>query len=116
MSKRYLVSITKKDLEISYFSGTGAGGQHRNKHRNCVRIRHPESGAVATGQDHKSRRANIGEALTRLTKHPRFQIWCSAKAAERDSGKSIEQIVEETMSEENLKVEHKDDSGKWVVV
>ena len=33
--KELLFSVTKKDFSITWFSGTGAGGQYRNKHQNC---------------------------------------------------------------------------------
>ncbi len=61
-----LFSITKKDFEISYFSGKGSGGQHRNKHQNCVRMKHKESGIISVGQNHKNRQANLKEALRNL--------------------------------------------------
>lgn len=33
-----------------WYSGSGAGGQHRNKHQNSVRLRHLPTGLVATSQ------------------------------------------------------------------
>lgn len=38
------------DFNISWFSGTGAGGQHRNKHQNSCRITYLPTGQVATAQ------------------------------------------------------------------
>ena len=38
------------DLRIEWFSGTGAGGQHRNKHQNSCRLIHITSGLVVTAQ------------------------------------------------------------------
>ena len=43
-------SIPICDLKIEWYSGTGAGGQHRNKHQNSCRITHIPSGLVATAQ------------------------------------------------------------------
>lgn len=43
-------SFNEKDLTISWFSGTGAGGQHRNKHQNSCRITHNPTGITATAQ------------------------------------------------------------------
>jgi protein subunit release factor A len=51
-------SFTAKDFEIEWFSGTGSGGQHRNKHQNCCRIKHKESGLSAVGQNSRSRIEN----------------------------------------------------------
>jgi len=59
-------SWTKKDFKIQWFSGTGAGGQHRNKHQNCVRITHVESGITATGQNYRERQRNFDDAFKRL--------------------------------------------------
>jgi len=56
--RELLFSVTKKDLEITYFSGSGGGGQHRNRHKNCVRMYHPDSGVRTTGQSHKEKRSN----------------------------------------------------------
>ena len=39
MTKELLFHAERKDFRIDYFSGTGAGGQYRNKHQNCVRLR-----------------------------------------------------------------------------
>ena len=111
--KELLFSVTKKDFEISYFSGTGAGGQHRNRHMNCVRIRHPESGATATGQDERSKERNLQNAFKRLTDSSKFKVWMSRKIHEATMDKEaqrreIERAVERAMSEENLKVEYFD--------
>lgn len=60
--------LTKKDFRVDWFSGKGGGGQHRNKHRNCCRITHIDSGKVTTGQSHKSRVANQKEAFDKLAR------------------------------------------------
>lgn len=57
---------TKKDFKVNWFSGTGAGGQHRNKHQNCVRITHIESGITVTGQNFRERKRNLDDAFHRL--------------------------------------------------
>lgn len=111
--KELLFSITKKDFKINYFSGTGGGGQHRNKHQNCVRLHHPDSGVIVTGQSHKSRKQNTKEALQNLVKHGKFKMWHTRRVNEVITGKTIEQLVEETTTPENLLIEHKKD-GKWV--
>lgn len=50
-----------KDFEVQWYSGTGAGGQHRNKHQNSCRIIHRSSGIVATAQC-RSRENSFDEA------------------------------------------------------
>lgn len=60
--------LTKKDFKLEWFSGKGAGGQHRNKHQNCCRITHIESGLMCTGQDSRSRVENQRTAFNRLAK------------------------------------------------
>ena len=113
MKRELLFSVAKKDFKVDYFSGTGAGGQYRNKHQNCVRTRHLESGAIATGQSNRSRQANIREALNGLVKSTKFKLWMTRMVNEVVSGKTIEQRVDEMMTPENLKIEVKE-SGRWV--
>ena len=108
--KELLFSVTKKDLDIHFFSGTG--GQHRNKHQNCVRMFHKESGARSVGQSHREKQANLREAFNTLTKHPKFRMWHNIKTQEVLEGKTIEKKVEEMVIPENLKTEYKED-GKW---
>ena len=111
--KKLLFSITKKDFKIDYFSGTGKGGQHRNKHQNCVRLHHIESGAVTTGQSYKERSTNKKEALKNLFSNPKFITWYNRKINEVIENKTLEEKVEEMMSSENLKIEYKIDN-KWI--
>lgn len=44
------IKYKNTDFTIDWFSGTGAGGQHRNKHQNSCRITHLPTGLVATAQ------------------------------------------------------------------
>lgn len=110
--RELLFSITKKDFEIQYFSGTGAGGQYRNKHQNCVRLKHKETGIIVTGQSNRERPSNTKEAFKNLMEHPKFRLWYNGKIQEILSGKSIEQKVDEMMKIQNLKVECKI-NDKW---
>ena len=65
-TKEHLKSWTKNDFTLDWFSGSGAGGQHRNKHQNCLRLTEKETGISVVSQSHKSRKANLKEALTRI--------------------------------------------------
>ena len=58
--------FTRKDFRVDWFSGTGGGGQHRNKHQNCCRITHIETGLVATGQTERDRPSNQSKAFKAL--------------------------------------------------
>lgn len=60
------IHLSKKDFRIEWFSGTGAGGQHRNKHQNCCRIIHIDTGLRAQGTNHRERTTNQKNAFTRL--------------------------------------------------
>lgn len=113
--KELLFSITKKDFKIDYFSGTGAGGQHRNKHQNCVRLTHIESGIMVVGQNHRTRDQNLKDAFLRLTSSSKFNIWLKTKIHGTISEKiDIETKVDDMMKPSNLKIEIKDsESNKW---
>jgi len=62
------IHLTKKDFKLEWFSGTGGGGQHRNKHANCCRITHIETGLRIQCTKHKERVANQKEAFTNLAR------------------------------------------------
>ena len=66
--KEKIISLTKKDFKLEWYSGSGAGGQHRNKHQNCCRITHIESGLTERGTESKSRVSNQRTAFNRLAK------------------------------------------------
>lgn len=59
-------ALDPKDLRVEYYSGTGAGGQHRNKHQNSVRLHHIPTGLMRSAQT-RSRENSYREALEALT-------------------------------------------------
>ena len=60
-------SIPESDLKVEWYSGTGAGGQHRNKHQNSCRITHIPSSLVATAQT-RSRQNSYALAIQNIQK------------------------------------------------
>jgi len=53
------------DFRVEWFSGTGKGGQHRNKHQNCCRYIHIPTGMKkeATGRSRETNQRDAREAL-----------------------------------------------------
>jgi peptide chain release factor 1 len=67
------VKITIDQFRFEWFSGTGKGGQHRNKHQNCCRCIHEPTGIAANGTSSRSREDNKRSAysvcLSRVKMH-----------------------------------------------
>lgn len=58
-------NLSEKDLKIEWFSGTGAGGQHRNKHQNSCRLTHLPTGITVSAQT-RSQSTSKASALSTL--------------------------------------------------
>jgi protein subunit release factor B len=71
------IHLTKKDFKLEFYSGTGAGGQSRNKNQYCCRITHIESGLVSVGTETKSRITNQKNAFERLVN--KIIVWYQLK-------------------------------------
>jgi hypothetical protein len=113
MQKEKLLTISKKDFKIQTFRSGGPGGQHQNKTDSGVRIIHKASGAVGESRSDKSQHRNKRYALKRLTETKEFKIWLTRMSYEISTGKTIDQRVDEEMDTKNLKLEVRDDRGKW---
>jgi peptide chain release factor 1 len=59
------IELHERDLEISWFSGTGPGGQNRNKVQASCRLKHVPSGVVVCAQT-RSRINSLNEAKAEL--------------------------------------------------
>jgi len=60
------VELALSDLRIEWFSGTGPGGQFRNKRQNSCRVIHLPTGRVETRQG-RSRENNRRDAIAALS-------------------------------------------------
>lgn len=113
MRRELLFSLTAKDFEVQTFRSGGKGGQHQNTTDSGVRIIHKASGAVGESRDGRSQLSNKKTALRRLMASAKYQLWHAQKIQEIISGKTLEQKVEEAMAPEKLKIEGKDERGRW---
>lgn len=55
------------EFRLEWFSGTGKGGQHRNKHQNCLRLIHPPTGIIQTATG-RERESNLRAALADMNR------------------------------------------------
>jgi peptide chain release factor 1 len=58
------MKVSEDQFRYEWFSGTGKGGQHRNKHQNCCRCIHEPTGISANGTGSRSREDNKRSAYT----------------------------------------------------
>lgn len=56
------MEIKEDQFRFEWYSGTGKGGQHRNKHQNCCRCIHEPTGITANGTSSRSREDNKRDA------------------------------------------------------
>ena len=81
---------TRKDFVLDWYSGSGAGGQHRNKHQNCLRLTHIPSGITVTAADGRDRPGNQRKAFERL--RPKLEAWIRAQIGETTYPRSNEVV------------------------
>ena len=79
--------IDDNHFRVEWFSGTGAGGQHRNKKQNSCRMIHIPTGTVETRQGRK-RESNLREAkaaiIGRLTSLKSQQVSSTIASTRKD--------------------------------
>ena len=114
--KEKVLSITKDDLEWSYFSVSGAGGQGRDRSNSGARCLHVPSGASGRATESRSQRDNRRTALKRLAKHPKFRFWISEQLKHTKTQEELESEVDAMMKKDShFKTEVKKNK-KWVEV
>lgn len=106
--------VSAKDCEVSYYKGSGAGGQARNKVSSACQIKHVASGAIGRCSDSRSQLENKKRAFLRLTETPKFKFWLNKRLYELQHEETMEEAVARQMAPENLVVEMLGDDGKWV--
>lgn len=112
--KRERVTILHpKDLDVSYYCGSGPGGQARNKVASGVQIIHRETGAIGRASDSRSQADNKRNAFLRLLATPKMKFWIAAKVYEVRQRETLEQTIERETQCNNLKFEIKNAEGKW---
>jgi len=111
--KKLILTLTKNDFTVQTFKSGGKGGQHQNKTDSGVRLIHNESGISAESRSFRSQHRNKREALKRLVSNGKFQLWLNRKVFEIESKKTISQIVDEQMDERFLRIEYRQQNGKW---
>lgn len=111
--REHILSLTKKDFEIQTFRSGGKGGQHQNTTDSGVRIIHRESGARGESRENKSQKDNKKAAFQRLVSSSKFQKWLTKKI---NNLEKVEEEVDRLMKDEYIKLEVKDEKGRWVEV
>lgn len=120
-NKELLFSVTADDCDWMYFSAGGKGGQHQNKTASACRCRHKASGAEGISRDHREQRRNRVEAFKRMANSKEFQLWLKKETGrklvseeeQRRKQVQMEIQLDKMMEPSNLRVEMKDENGKW---
>jgi protein subunit release factor B len=56
----------ENDCEVDFHTASGPGGQHRNRSKTGVRLRHKQSGIIVTATELRSQARNLETAYRRM--------------------------------------------------
>jgi protein subunit release factor B len=112
-SRERVTIASPKDFDVSYFCGSGAGGQARNKVASGVQIIHRETGAIGRASDSRSQAENKASAFKRLLATPKMKFWLAREIYAVKQGERLDETIKRDTQPENLKFEIKDALGKW---
>lgn len=115
MARTKLFTVTIRDCKVDTFTVGGHGGSGKDTSNTGVRVSHLPSGASAVGTRSRSQLDNKRAAFVGMAESTLFQSWARRTAAELN-GPSIDEILDRSMSKDNLKVEVRGEDGKWNVV
>jgi protein subunit release factor A len=90
MSKIEDYSYRRQHFLLDWYSGSGAGGQRRNKVMCCLRLTHIPSGITVTATEHAFRNANLKLAFQRLK--PLLTDWIKSELNTQEYPKNYETI------------------------
>ena len=111
--RQKLFSVRISDCRVDTFCTGGHGGQNQNAKQMGVRITHPPSGAVGECREERHQHVNKVRAFTRMAESAQFRAWARMVASELSTGKSVDACVDEEMDVKNLRVDVKDEDGRW---
>jgi protein subunit release factor B len=118
--KERIHSVTQGDFRFDFYRGSGNGGQKKNKTSSACRCTHIESGSVACSEEYREQSKNKREAWLKCVKSKKFQVWHKMEIckliAKLNGEKTLEEQVELLLSPENLKIEIRDYTGRWVIL
>jgi protein subunit release factor A len=114
MTRTPLFSVSIKDCEVQTFKAGGHGGQRKDNTETAVRIIHAPSGAVGISREDRLQINNKRKAFERMANSQRFQRWLRIETARRIGKETVEQRVNRMMNSANLKIEVRNEEGKWV--
>lgn len=101
--REHVLRVTIKDCEVQTFRAGGKGGQNQNKRDTGVRIIHHPSGAVGESREERSQIQNKRKAFRKMAESVKFGKWVHQM---HNKIRSIDDVVDDMMAEENLKIEY----------
>lgn len=101
--------VADSDFRIEWFSGSGAGGQHRNKHQNSCRVIHVPTGLVEARQGRK-REGNLREAKEAIL--ARLRAAAQGQAAGELSGIRKAQVGSGMRGDKTVTIRFQDDRAQ----
>lgn len=113
MPRQFLFSVTLADCEVQTFTVGGHGGSGKDTSNTGVRIIHHPSGARGECREHRSQLQNKRAAMRRLGESRSFKLWAKLQAAGKHFAR-IESAVEAALDPRFVRVEVKDEKGRWV--
>lgn len=102
------ISLNDADLQVVWFSGTGKGGQHRNKHQNSCRVTHLPTGITESRQS-REKEANLRDAKAAILARVQEREQ-SRHAAETAAGRK-QQVGSGMRGDKSVTIRFQDDNA-----